>query len=118
MNQPTGPTFTTLAPQTLSDLIVVGIENSDWIEEIRKIKGLNTIDPFYACRDFWRSPFEIEAWANGKHVTVDFDDLCSALLTVAEKHPDILATFEKGNFSARQADRFVRLLLLGEAPRA
>jgi hypothetical protein len=103
-----------LTPQTLCDLIVTGIENASWLLEIRKIKGQNKIEPFYACPDFWRSPFEIEFWAGDKRGVIDFETLGEALRITATQHPDIIATFVKGNFTAKQAGRFVRILFLGD----
>jgi hypothetical protein len=96
--------------------MVVGIENSSWAGEIRKLKGQNRINPFYACREFWRNPFEIEFQVRDEVRVADMSDLGEALRLAVMEHPDIVATFEKGNFTARQADRFVRLFFLKEAP--
>jgi hypothetical protein len=114
MTTPTGPTITLLTPQTLCDLLALGIGNATWLQQIRKIKGLNKTEPFYTCKEFWRSPFEIEFRVKDRIGTIDFTNLGNAILTVAEKYPEIVATFEKGNFSARQADTFTRLLFLGD----
>jgi hypothetical protein len=117
MTTETFPTCTILSAQTLSDIMVTGIENSSWAGEIRKLKGQNRINPFYACKEFWRNPFEIEYQIRDEVRVADINDLGEALRIAALEHPDIVTSFDKGTFTARQADRFVQLFFRKEAPR-